>query len=54
MVERIDERKGGSTIEGPSVVKGGGDGHRRLIDVRDAKVDFPHRGQSDSQSNLNW
>ena len=42
MVERIDEREGRGAIEGPAVVKGGRDADRRLVDVRNAEVDFSH------------
>lgn len=45
MVKGIDERQGGGAVESPAIVKGGSDAHRRLVDVGDAKVDFPHDGQ---------
>ena len=43
MVEGVDERQSRGTIEGSSIIQGGGDAHRRLVDVGDTKVDFPHR-----------
>lgn len=42
MVEGVDEREGGGAVECTAVVEGGGDAHRRLVDVGDAEVDFPH------------
>lgn len=42
MVEGVDEREGRGAIKGSAVVQGGGDADRGLIDVWDAKVDFPH------------
>ena len=45
MVEGVDEWQRRGTIERPAVVKGRGDAHGRLIDVRDAKVDRPHGGE---------
>lgn len=45
MVERVDQGQGGGAVEGAAVIQGGGDAHRRLVDVWDAEVDFTHRGQ---------
>ncbi len=42
MIEGVDEWEGRSAVEGSSVIKGGRDAHRRLIDIGDTKVDFPH------------
>lgn len=42
VVEGVDEREGRGTIESTTIVKRGGDTHRRLVDVRDAEVDLPH------------
>ena len=42
VVQRIDQGEGGGAIQGSSIVQGGGDTHRRLVDVGDAKVDLPH------------
>jgi hypothetical protein len=42
IVERVDEREGRGAIERTAVVEGGGDADRRLVCVRDAKVDFAH------------
>lgn len=44
MVERVDQGQGRRAIEGASVVKGGGNAHRRLVDIGYAEVDFPHLG----------
>lgn len=42
MIERIDEWEGRCAIEGPPVIQGGGDAHRRLVDIWDAKINFSH------------
>ena len=42
VVERVDERERRCAVEGTAVVERRGDAHRRLVDVWDAKVDFPH------------
>lgn len=42
MVEGVDERQSRSTIEGSSIIQSSSDAHRRLVDVGDTKVDFPH------------
>lgn len=42
MVERIDERKGRCAIESSSIVQSCGNSNRRLIDIWDAEIDFPH------------
>lgn len=44
MVEGVDERQGRCAVESPAVVESRGDAHRRLIDVGDAEVNFPHDG----------
>lgn len=49
MVEGVDEREGRGAVERSSVVEGGGDADRRLVDVGDAEVDFPHDGGIVSQ-----
>lgn len=40
MVERVDEREGGGTIQGSTVVESGGDVDRRLVDIWYAEVDL--------------
>lgn len=42
MVERVDQRQGRCAVERTAVVEGRGDAHRRLVDVGDAEIDFPH------------
>jgi hypothetical protein len=42
VVERVDEREGRCAVEGTAVVEGGGDAHRSLVGVGDAKVYFAH------------
>lgn len=46
MVQGVDERQGGCTIEGTSVIEGGCDVHGGFIHIRDTEVDFSHDGQS--------
>lgn len=46
MVERVDEGESRSAVEGTAVVQGGGDAHGRLVNIGDAKVDFPHDCES--------
>lgn len=46
MVERVDEREGGGTIQGSTVVESGGDVDRRLVDIWYAEVDLPHDAQN--------
>lgn len=50
MVEGVYERQGRCAVEGAAVVESGGDAHGRLVDVRDAEVDFPHDGVMDLAS----
>ena len=50
MIERVNQRQCRCTIESPAVIQGRGDADRRLVDVRDAEVDFPHLGQSKQQA----
>lgn len=45
MVEGVDQRQGRSAVEGASVIEGGGDADRGLVDVRDAEIDFSHDGR---------
>lgn len=52
MIERIDQRQCRCAVEGPTVVKRGGDCHRRLVDVGNAEVDLPHDGRPDLQRAL--
>ena len=42
MVERVYERQCGSTIQRATIVESGGDAHRCLVDIWNAKVDFSH------------
>ena len=49
MIERVDERQRRGTVEGPAVVKGGRDAHRRLVDIWNAEIDFPHDEISDER-----
>lgn len=42
MVERVDQGQGRCAVERTAVVEGRGDAHRRLVDVGDAEIDFPH------------
>jgi hypothetical protein len=42
MVEGVDEGESGRAIQGPSIIKRRGNTNRRLVDVWNAKVDFPH------------
>lgn len=42
MIERVDERQSRGAVKSPTVVKGCCDAHRRLVDVGDTEVDFPH------------
>jgi hypothetical protein len=44
MVERIDQRERRGAVERSAVVESRRDADRRLIDVRDAEVDFSHGG----------
>jgi hypothetical protein len=44
VVEGIDEWERRGAIEGSAVIQGGGDAHRRLVDIWDAEVDFSHDG----------
>lgn len=46
MIKRVNQGQGRRAVEGPAVIQGGGDAHRRLVDVGDAEVDFPHFGVS--------
>ncbi len=42
MIKRVNQRQGRGAIESTSIIQGGRDSHRRLVDVGDAEVDFPH------------
>lgn len=42
VVEGVDEGEGRRAVQCTAVVEGGGDAHRRLVDVGDTEVDFPH------------
>ncbi len=44
VVEGIDQRQRRRAIEGSTVIQRRGDAHRRLVDIRNAEVDFSHRG----------
>lgn len=44
MVQRVDEWQCRGTIKSSSVIQGGGDGHRCLVDIGYTKIDFPHFG----------
>lgn len=46
MVEGVDERQCGCTIESTAVVEGGCDIYGGFIDIWDTEVDFSHDGQS--------
>ena len=50
MIKRVDERECGGTVEGSTVIEGGGDVDRGLVDVWYAEVDLPH----DAQNNGEW
>lgn len=54
VVERVDEREGRRAVESATVVEGGGDADRRLVDVGDAKVDLPHAGQAVPTEGGRW
>jgi hypothetical protein len=42
MVERVNQGEGSGAIESSTVIQGGSNANRRLVDVRDAEVDLPH------------
>jgi multidrug resistance efflux pump len=44
VIERIDQREGGCTIESSAIVQGGCDADRCLVDIWNTKIDFPHDG----------
>lgn len=44
MVQGVDQRQGRSAVEGPAVVKGGGDIDGRFVHIGDAEVDLSHDG----------
>ena len=46
MVQGIDERQCGSTVEGSSIVQCGGNAHRCFVDIWDAEIDFSHIGMA--------
>jgi hypothetical protein len=54
MIQRINQRESGRAIESPSIIKGSSDAHRRLVDVRDAKVDLPHGDYSRLMDETWW
>lgn len=47
MVEGVDERQGGSAVEGTAVVESGGDVDGGFVHIGDAEVDLPHDGMED-------
>lgn len=49
MVKRVNEGERRGAVERSTIVQSGGDAHRRLVDVRDAEVHFPHFGLVDSK-----
>lgn len=48
VVQRVDERQCRGAIESSSVIQGSGDGHRCLVDIGYAEIDFPHDGPPNS------
>jgi hypothetical protein len=42
MVQGIDEWERRSAIEGSTVIQSSRDSHRGFINIRNAKIDFPH------------
>lgn len=44
MVEGIDKWEGRCAVECSSIIQGGGDAHRCLVDIWDAEIDFSHDG----------
>lgn len=45
MVEGVDERQGRCAVKCSTVIQCSRDANRRLVDVRDAEIDFPHLEQ---------
>jgi hypothetical protein len=44
VIEGIDERKSGGAIECSTIIQGGGDADRCLVDIGNAEINFPHVG----------